>query len=370
MVNVTKQDILDGYHGKKSYSFGNKNLIKDKIRISDKNLDNVLSHSNIYTEFRQFIKQDSLPPIRTYEENYLWEADLMFFTHPDFAKENEGFLYILAIIDTFTKMVKIKLLKTKNTSIVTKHFNEIFQYDKPKYLRVDAGGEFLSNNFTSMCNHHNVTLYIAMEPIKCAIIERFNRSFKRILVQIMEHHNSIKWIDFVKDALEIYHKRYHRTLKMSPNEADMENNHEKVLRTNLKRYAKFDQIKAHKNKRPAKFRVGQIVKIFNKKNIFSRGYIKNVTTEYFEIYHINRNLSKDRYYLKDLAGDKIIGSFYQEYLIPFSPPATGGEFKLDPNFNDFKKKKINGVSHIWVKWMGWPSKFNQWVKETDLRRMM
>ena len=70
---------------------------------------------------------------------------------------------------------------------------------------------------------------------------------KRILVQIMEHHNSIKWIDFVNDVLEIYHKRFHRTLKMSPNEADMENNHDKVLRSNLKRYAKFDQIKAHKN---------------------------------------------------------------------------------------------------------------------------
>ena len=112
MVGVTKQDILDDYHGANSFSFGGKNHVKGKIKISDKNLDNVLSHSEIYTEFKQFKKPNPLPPIRTYAENYLWEADLMFFTHPDFVKENEGFLYILALIDTFTKMVMVKLLKT------------------------------------------------------------------------------------------------------------------------------------------------------------------------------------------------------------------------------------------------------------------
>ena len=56
--------------------------------------------------------------------------------------------------------------------------------DKPKYLRVDAGGEFLSHTFTQMCAKHNVKVYIAQEPIKCAFIERFNRTFKRILVQL------------------------------------------------------------------------------------------------------------------------------------------------------------------------------------------
>ena len=35
--------------------------------------------------------------------NYL-EADLMFFTHPDFAKVKDGFLYVLALIDSFTKI--------------------------------------------------------------------------------------------------------------------------------------------------------------------------------------------------------------------------------------------------------------------------
>ena len=115
-----------------------------------------------------------------------------------------------------------------------------------------------------MCKDNDVKLYIAMEPIKCAVIERFNRTFKRILVQIMEQNNSLRWIEFLPQALDIYHSRRHRALKMSPDEAEEIINHNKILRQNLKRYAKFDKKKYLKNKKPAKFKRGQIVKLFRK----------------------------------------------------------------------------------------------------------
>merc|ERR1712012_1120552 len=97
-----------------------------------------------------FKKPKLLPPIRTYGEDYIWEADLMFFTHPTIAKENDGYLYILAIIEDV---------------------NRLFQREKPKYLRVDMGGEFVSIMFVNMCKKNKVKLYIAMEPIKCAMVE-------------------------------------------------------------------------------------------------------------------------------------------------------------------------------------------------------
>jgi len=112
------------------------------------------------------------------------------------------------------------------------------------------------------------------------------------------------------------------------------------------------------------------VKIFKKKGIFSRGFSPGVTKEYFTIYHIDRKLSKDRYYLKDLMDEKVLGSFYSEYLVPFTPPTDGGEYKIDPTFNDFKRRRIRGVPHIWVKWLGWPAKFNQWVPEADVQHLL
>jgi hypothetical protein len=368
---MSNRDFLNKYHDAEPYSFGGISQVKNYFDVKSKKVAKVLSKSDVYTTFREFKKPSKTPPIRTYGPNYLWEADLMFFTHPDFASSNEGFFYILAFIDTFTKAAGIMKLKTKDTKIVTEMMKKKFDNgDKPKYLRVDAGGEFLSHTFTQMCAKHNVKVYIAQEPIKCAFIERFNRTFKRILVQLMEHHNSVRWVDFIKPAISIYQSRKHSSIGMSPDEAEDEENHEAIYDKLLRKYAKDDRIKYIKNKKLPKFRKGDIVKIFKKKGIFTRGFNQSVTKEYFTIYHIDRRLSKDRYYLKDLTGERIIGSFYSEYLVPFTPPTNGGEYRIDPNFSDFKRKRIRGVPHIWVKWLGWPSKFNQWIPEADIRHLL
>ena len=367
---MNEDELLEAYHGAHPYSYGSQQGVKDFFNINDGKLKTVLSKSGIYTGYKEFKKPKFTPPIRTYGNNYLWEADLMFFTHPDFAKANDGKLYILAIIDTFTKMVHMMILKSKESKYITQKVNELFSFEKPKYLRVDGGGEFISKQFTDMCRRNNVKLYVAMEPIKCATIERFNRTFKRLLVQMMEYNNSIRWSDFVIPCLEIYHSRKHSSLNMSPRNADKPKNESMILQRNLKKYSKYDRIKVIKNRKRAKFQKGQFVKIFKKKNIFSRGYNKNVTQEYFKIYHIDRKLSKDRYYLKDLAGEKLLGSFYGEYLVPFFPPDNNAEYKIDPAFTDFKRKNIRGIPHIWVKWLGWPNKFNQWVPLDSVARIL
>ena len=370
MSAMNSKDFLKNYHsGETPYSFGGKKHVQDNINIPNKALDKNLSKSGVYTEFREFKKPKFTPPIRTYEPDYLWEADLMFFTHPDFAKVNEGRLYLLAVIDTFTKLAWLMALSSKTGKTVTEAMGKLFvQHNNPKYLRVDAGGEFINDQFMNMCRLHNVKMYIAMEPIKCSIVERFNRTFKRILVQLMEQNNSIRWIDFVNQALEIYNTRTHSTIGMSPEAAMEKRNQKVILRRYMKRYAKYDKIKSKKDRKKSKYKLGQFVKIFKKKGIFAKGYHQNVTKEYFKIYHIDRRLSKDRYYLKDIQGDKIIGSFYEEYLVPYIPQIDALTF-LDPTFK-VKRKNIGGVPHAYVKWLGWPDKFNQWIPVQNIEHLL
>ena len=372
-MSIGQKRFLEYYHsGDQPYSFGGKKQIKKFIDIANHSLDNVLSKSDVYTEFKEFKKPKFTPPIRTYKANYLWEADLMFFTHPDFARANDGKLYILAIIDTFTKWVYMTLLKDKTAKTVTRVVGNLFRDDEietPNYLRVDAGGEFINKEFINMCKSFDVKLYIAMEPIKCAYIERFNRTFKRILVQLMEHYNSIRWVDYVEQALEIYNTRVHTSIGMSPEAAVEKKNQKIILRKYLKRYANYDKKRVEKNRRKPKFKKGQMVKIFKKKGIFARGFHQNVTKEYFKIYYVDRSFCKDRYYLKDMQGDKIIGSFYEEYLVPYIPDADK-VYRLDPSFKGYTRKNIRGVPHILVKWLGWPNKFNQYVPYEDVSHLI
>ena len=372
MAAINSRNLLKTYHsGDFPYSFGGRKHVKQYIDISNKALDKQLTKSDVYTDFKEFKKPRFTPPIRTYKADYLWEADLMFFTHPDFAKANNGKLYVLAVIDTFTKLVWLHPLSSKNGETVTKATAKLFEsIDPPKYLRVDGGGEFINARFLNMCKAFNVKLYIAMEPIKCGIIERFNRTFKRILVQMMEQNNSIRWIDFIEKSLEIYNDRTHSSIGMSPDSARTKRNQKIILKRYMKRYAKYDKMRTDKNRNRSKYKLGQFVKIFKKKGIFTRGFHQNVTKEYFKIYHIDRTLSKDRYYLKDIMGDKIVGSFYEEYLIPYTPPQNDPVYRLDPSFKGFKQKNINGIPHMYVKWLGWPDKYNQWIPLRDVQHLL
>ena len=111
-----------------------------------------------------------------------------------------------------------------------------------------------------------------------------------------------------------------------------EKNQRQIMRTNLKQYSMFDRIRFGKNKKRTKFKQGDFVKIIKHKGPFTKGYAKTATQEYFKIYAIDRRLSKDRYYLKDIMGEKLIGSFYEEYLVGFTP--SDDEFyKIDPIYH-------------------------------------
>lgn len=64
--------------------------------------------------------------IRIYGEDYIWEVDLMFFIYLVIVKENDGYFYILVIIDIFIKMVMLKKLKNKSIKIIIEDVNRLF----------------------------------------------------------------------------------------------------------------------------------------------------------------------------------------------------------------------------------------------------
>ena len=134
---MSNRDFLNKYHETEPYSFGGIHQAQNHFSVNPKKIARVLSKSDIYTSFREFKRPSKTPPIRTYGPNYIWEADLMFFTHPEIVNSNDGSLYILAFIDTFTKEVGMTLLKSKNTKDVTMKMKAKFDSgDKPKCVKI------------------------------------------------------------------------------------------------------------------------------------------------------------------------------------------------------------------------------------------
>ena len=66
------------------------------------------------------------------------------------------------------------------------------------------------------------------------------------------------------------------------------------------------------------------------------------------------------YRVKDLMEEEISGRFYADelQLIERDPNAT---FKIE---NVLKTRRPRGQSKMFVKWLGYPEKFNSWVPKT------
>ena len=67
------------------------------------------------------------------------------------------------------------------------------------------------------------------------------------------------------------------------------------------------------------------------------------------------------YRLQDLGGEELVGSFYQAELQKVEKPEVWEVEKV------LRKSRRNKKSYVLVKWLHFPSSFNSWIPESDLR---
>ena len=69
------------------------------------------------------------------------------------------------------------------------------------------------------------------------------------------------------------------------------------------------------------------------------------------------------YTLKDYNNDPILGYFYEgERQKAFVNEDT--VYKIE---NILKSRKRRGCKEVLVKWLGWPSKFNSWILDSQVK---
>ena len=130
------------------------------------------------------------------------------------------------------------------------------------------------------------------------------RSFRTLKTKIYKYMTSISknvYINKLDDIVNEYNNTYHRTIKIKP--VDVKNN----------RY--IDSTELHSNKEvndnDPKFKVGDHVRILKNKNIFAKENAPNWSEEVFELKKL-KNTVPWTYFINDLNGDEIIGTFYEK----------------------------------------------------------
>ena len=104
------------------------------------------------------------------------------------------------------------------------------------------------------------------------------------------------YIDKLDDIVVEYNNSYHRTIQIKP--VDVKDN------------TYFD-FKKEINDKDLRFKVGDHVRISKYKDIFAKGYMPNWSEEFFIVSKI-KNTNPWIYFINDLNGKEIIGTFYEK----------------------------------------------------------
>lgn len=248
--------------------------------------------------------------ILTLGKDDLWAADLIIMKQ--YENENNGFGYMLNIIDTFSKYVWSVPLKKKNGIVVSKAFKDVLEnvkshnHSTPKLLHTDKGLEFENRLLKELLDEYKIKMYHTESLEKSAIIERFNRTLNQKMKIRFEVNGNKNWIDILQELVNEYNKKdIHRSIGIRPAEVDAKNENE-ILRYLFKKSGKNGNGKK-------KFKIGNRVRITKSKKTFANKYEANWTKEIFEISEILET-SPLTYKIKDLSGEEIQGAFYPEEL--------------------------------------------------------
>ena len=291
--------------------------------------------------------------------NDIFAADLIEMIQ--FAKFNNGYKYILMIIDVFSKFGYAIPLKTKTGIAVADALKHLFKkHTPPAMLWTDKGKEFYNKHVAEVLKKNNIRLYSTQNEEKASVVERWNRTIKRDMWKYFSANNTKKYIDILDKLIDKYNNTKHRAIGCTPTVARQPSSYQRVFKH---LYAK--KVDARRSILP-KFQVGDLVRIFKKKSVFDKGYLPNWTEELFTVSGV-KDTKPPTYTIQDLHGEPVKGSFYEQEL----QKSNQEVFRIEKVLKK-RKRKTNGGSHIEearVKWKGYSSDFNSWVPVSELHKL-
>jgi hypothetical protein len=319
---------------------------KKKRKIVKAFLENEDSYTLHKPIVRRFDRRTTLVP----GPNIQFQADLIDVSN--IKKYNNGYTFILTVIDVFSRVAFAVPLKNKTGATLTSAFEPILKKHNVKYLQTDKGTEFKNITFQNMLKKHKVHFFTTQnDDIKASIIERFNKTLKNKLYRYFTHNNTYKFTDVLQAIVKSYNISYHGTLKMAPSQVDKKNLG--LIWHNINRPVAI--------RRPT-FRIGQHVRISKAKKQFDKGYLPNWSAEIFTIDTMKKT-NPPVYTIKDYSGDIIEGTFYEKELQKVNV-SKDTLYKID---SILKQRKRRGKTEYLVTWQGYPKTMTSWV--TDIKRL-
>lgn len=299
-------------------------------------------------------KGKSMPSIRAYKEDAEHQADLLFL--PD----DNGYRYVLTVVDAFNREADAEPLKNKKPETVLKAIKQIWKrnyLDEPNIvLKVDKGNEFLGQ-FKQYFKDNKIILHQAKtnRHRTVALAEYLNFvigkavGVKQANDEAVNDEDDLEWVDDLPKII----KTYNEFIQMNE-PPDMFKQKPFITKKQFKKndlvYVMLDYPENRKGKKiDSKFRAGDMR--FNKEP----NKIKDVM------------INPGQPILYTIDGIKNVAYTYEQ-LRAVKPDeqdlkASSKKYNVE---KILAKKRINNKVHYKIKWEGYPTSSNTWEPRSEL----
>ena len=250
-------------------------------------------------------------PFYLYQTRTLCDVDL---AEMRWSGSNRKTKFILNVIDNYSKKLWSEPLKTKSKEAFLSGFQNILKRmgKKPEKICSDKERAVSSKLFQTFCKEQGIKVQHPQNFLHCPFVERVNRTMKNLLYRYMTHYKTKKYIDRLQDIVASYNNRRHRSIGMTPNQAEEEKNWPTVS-YNLEKNFYMKNVK----KKVPIFKKGMRVRIaVDERNSWSKSYDPYFQQEIFEIADVHRHFNIPVYSVKSIEdGQPLLGRFYAGELV-------------------------------------------------------
>lgn len=182
---------------------------------------------------------------------------------------------------------------------------------------------------------------------KASVVERFNRTLKTKMWKYFTANNTRHYLTALPKLMTAYNTSFHRSIGRAPATVN-------VYNADAVRKTLYPPVSAPKHA-PFRFNVGDTIRINVAARPFKKGYLPNWTDE---IFTVSARIARKPpvYRLRDYCGEELLGTFYEQELQRVVK--KGDLYKIE---RVLAKRKRKGKTEYFVKWLGYPDKFNSWV---------
>jgi len=231
---------------------------------------------------QQTIKKKDQGHIVAFGVNENWQMDTFFLQR--YWKENNGYKYILAVVDIFSRKGYCIAMKNKDSVDVIQALTKIIKMagESPNSISTDNDTAYTGSDFQTFCDKHNILHQTNVKDDHNAlgIIDRFARTTKMMFSTMFLRNKSKNWVDNLDKVINIYNNLPHRgILDYKPNDVIKNDDIKSII-------AHYNAVKNKKNNIVSDINVGDKVRIYIKGK-FDKGTDPLFSDEVYVVTDVN-----------------------------------------------------------------------------------